>query len=266
MIRILLHMVCTCVDIRKHSLIVFIYILIQYEFVSTTVVNICFISPIYTTHTTVSWPNPKQQRIESYFRSDYDYKMKFEHSACAYLMNCKAHYQCRELGRVDEWSSVNWVSIGSDNGLSPLRRHAITWTNADLLSFGPLRKTVSEIRIEIQNFSVMKMHWNISSAKWRPFCPGGDELIQHVAAAIRSNVLTEGRTAPYHHVTDFRRAYKNYAIIWTKLPPYFYKIALVRKWSSRDLAKKRGTNIKCAIKIWSLSLGHPRAHQYWYQR
>ena len=29
------------------------------------------------------------------------------------------------------YASMNWVSIGSDNGLSPDRRQAITWTNAD---------------------------------------------------------------------------------------------------------------------------------------
>ena len=31
------------------------------------------------------------------------------------------------------YASVNWVSIGSDNSFSPVRRQAITWTNADLM-------------------------------------------------------------------------------------------------------------------------------------
>ena len=48
---------------------------------------------------------------------------------------------------------VNWVSIGSDNGLSPIRRQAITWTNADLLSNGPSGTNVNEIWIEILTFS-----------------------------------------------------------------------------------------------------------------
>ena len=34
----------------------------------------------------------------------------------------------------------------------------------------------SDILIKIQNFSFMKMHMKLSSAKWRPFCSGGDEL------------------------------------------------------------------------------------------
>ena len=31
------------------------------------------------------------------------------------------------------YASVNWATIGSDNGLSPDRRQAIIWTNADIL-------------------------------------------------------------------------------------------------------------------------------------
>ena len=31
-------------------------------------------------------------------------------------------------------------------------------------------------RNTVQTFSLTKMHLKISSAKWRPFCPGGDEL------------------------------------------------------------------------------------------
>ena len=29
------------------------------------------------------------------------------------------------------YKSENWVSIGSDNGLPPVRRQGITWTNID---------------------------------------------------------------------------------------------------------------------------------------
>ena len=32
------------------------------------------------------------------------------------------------------YCSVNWVSIGSGNGLSPLWHQAITWTDVDLLN------------------------------------------------------------------------------------------------------------------------------------
>ena len=50
------------------------------------------------------------------------------------------------------YASVNWVSIDSGNGLSPVRRQALTWINADLQSIGPLETNFSENRIEIQNF------------------------------------------------------------------------------------------------------------------
>ena len=71
---------------------------------------------------------------------------------------------------------VNWVSIGSDNGLLPDRRQAIIWTSAGILLIGSLGTNISEIRIKIQIFSFMKMHLKMSSGKWRPFCPGEDEL------------------------------------------------------------------------------------------
>ena len=73
---------------------------------------------------------------------------------------------------VTHWGRVRHVCvgkltiIGSDNGLSPGRRQAIIWTNAGILLIGPF----SEISIGIQTFSFRKMHFKISSAKWRPFC------------------------------------------------------------------------------------------------
>ena len=60
--------------------------------------------------------------------------------------------------------------IGSDNGLSPGRRQAIIWNNAGLLLIESLGTNFSEISTGIQTFSFKKMHLNMSSAKWRPFC------------------------------------------------------------------------------------------------
>ena len=59
------------------------------------------------------------------------------------------HICVSELGQ--HWSS---------KGLPPVRRQAITWTNADLLSNGPLGTNFSEIRIEIRNILLMKRIWN----------------------------------------------------------------------------------------------------------
>ena len=61
--------------------------------------------------------------------------------------------------------------IGSGNGLSPDRHQAIIWTNTGLLLIGPLGRNFSEIKIEMTIlFSFRKLHFNMSSVKWRPFC------------------------------------------------------------------------------------------------
>ena len=74
------------------------------------------------------------------------------------------------------YASVNWVGIGSGCGLSPVRRHAITRANANLLSIGPSGTNLSEIWIAIQTVSFKKTCLKMSSGKWRPFCSGEDEL------------------------------------------------------------------------------------------
>ena len=74
-----------------------------------------------------------------------------------------------------KWLS-NLTIIGSDNGLSPERRQAITWTNAGLLSMGLLRTYFCEIWIGILSFSFKKMQLKMLSAKMWPFCAGRDEL------------------------------------------------------------------------------------------
>ena len=61
--------------------------------------------------------------------------------------------------------SAAWVSIGSGNGLSLVRRQAITWNNAGLLSIELLGTNFSEFRIRILSFSFKKMHLKLSSAK-----------------------------------------------------------------------------------------------------
>ena len=74
---------------------------------------------------------------------------------------------------------MNQVNVGSDKGLSPIRRQAIIWTNAGLLSIAPLGTNFSEILTKTQNFSFTIMHLKILSVKRRPFCPGKAELIRN---------------------------------------------------------------------------------------
>ena len=75
-------------------------------------------------------------------------------------------------GRVTHICVSNQTIIGSDNGLSLIRRQAIIWTNAGILLIGHLGTNFNEILIEIHTLSLNEMHLNMSSAMWRPFCLG----------------------------------------------------------------------------------------------
>ena len=85
-------------------------------------------------------------------------------------------------GRVTHICVGNLTIIGSDNGLSPGRRQAITWTNVGILLIGPLGTNFSEILSEIHTFSFKKMRLKVSSAKWRPCCLGLNVLKFHSAS------------------------------------------------------------------------------------
>ena len=67
---------------------------------------------------------------------------------------------------------MNWVSIDSDNGLSPIRRQAIIGTNAGLLSIGSLGTNFSDILIQMSNLSFTKMCLKYLLWKSGHFCQG----------------------------------------------------------------------------------------------
>ena len=71
----------------------------------------------------------------------------------------------------------------SDKGLSPARCQAIIYTNAEVLSIGPIGTNFNEILIEIQSLSFKKRYLNMSSGKWRPFCLGLSVLINNAPLA-----------------------------------------------------------------------------------
>ena len=66
----------------------------------------------------------------------------------------------------------NLTILVSDNDLSPSQCQAIIWVNAGILLIGPLGTNFSGILIVIHTFSFKKMHWKMSSGKWRPCCLG----------------------------------------------------------------------------------------------
>ena len=89
------------------------------------------------------------------------------HPKMAGVYHCLTHW-----GRVTYICVSKLTITGSDNGLSPSRRQAIVWTDAGILLIGPLKTNFNEILSKIHTFSFKKMHLNMSSAKWRPFCLG----------------------------------------------------------------------------------------------
>ena len=60
--------------------------------------------------------------------------------------------------------------ICSDNGLSSGRHQAIIWTKTGILLIGPLETNFSEILTKIHTFSFRKIHLEILSSVWQPFC------------------------------------------------------------------------------------------------
>ena len=71
------------------------------------------------------------------------------------------------------------VSIDSDNGLSPIRRQAIIWTNAGLLSIGPLGTNFSEILIKTQHFYSRQCIWKYRLRDGGHFVQGDMSLSTH---------------------------------------------------------------------------------------
>ena len=71
----------------------------------------------------------------------------------------------------DAYICVNKLTIiGSDNGLSPGRRHAIIGANAGMLLIGPLGTKYSGIFMGIDTFPFKKIHLKMSPGKCRSFC------------------------------------------------------------------------------------------------
>ena len=94
------------------------------------------------------------------------------HTPANHLPDCVCCLVFNSLRPKDAYMRGKLPIIGSDNGLSPDRRQAIIWTNAGLLSIGPLWTYFSQHVIKIKQFSLKKMHVKMSSAKWRPSCLG----------------------------------------------------------------------------------------------
>ena len=68
-----------------------------------------------------------------------------------------------------------------DNSLSP---------SAGILLNGPLGTNFNENLIKNHAFSFPKVHYGVSSGKWRPFCPGINVLTVEVSSSISRKILS----------------------------------------------------------------------------
>ena len=110
-------------------------------------------------------------------------------------------------GRVTHICVGNLTIIGSDNGLSPDRRQAITRTNVGILLIGLLWTNFSEMLIEIHIFSFKKIHLKMSSGKWQPFRLGCNALMprhHHVFSLLKINL----KTFVQYHIPDMKHDFK----------------------------------------------------------
>ena len=65
--------------------------------------------------------------------------------------------------------SAIWDIIGSNNGLSPARCQAITWTGAGIVWIALLGTNFSQILIDIENFHSRKCIWKCHLQNLQPF-------------------------------------------------------------------------------------------------
>ena len=98
-----------------------------------------------------------------------------------HLTNPKNAYQLTHWGPVMDICVPTLTIIGSDNGLLPGWRQALIRTNAGILLIWPLGTNFNEMLIEIQTFSLKKIHLKMSSAKCCPFGLGLNVLISTIS-------------------------------------------------------------------------------------
>ena len=178
---------------------------------------------------------------------------------------CTVHWVGHVLthwGRVTHICVSKLTIIGSDNGLSPGRRQAIIWTNARILLIWPLGTNFSGISIDIQTFLFKKIHFKMSSGKWRPFCLGLNVLknVKELYPIQKSNVVVLLKIV---RLSLKPKILHNFKTTWV-----FFKIengpnsgnakrlCAFTKWSTASFCKKVIESISAGsiVKKWMLHL------------
>ena len=139
--------------------------------------------------------------------------------------NSDMWYNLTHWGRVTHICVGNLTIIGSDNGWSPGRRQAITWTNVGILLIGPIGTNFSEMLIEIHTFSFNKIHLKMSSGRWRPFCLGLNVLINEA----NKTCTTAVKCVNSHSILGFLW---RWCVCVSEVWPVFYHVTvIIRAWS-----------------------------------
>ena len=94
----------------------------------------------------------------------------------------------------------------------PGRRQVIIWTNVGLLSIGTLRTNFSEKLSEIYAFSFKKMHFKMSSAKWRQLCFG-----LNVLTVLKCQKAIYQKTFERHSIVRIFRLYLDLRLFITHI-------------------------------------------------
>ena len=96
------------------------------------------------------------------------------------------------------WSLTTHICVNKldnhwfDNGLLPVRRQDIIWTNAGILVIGPTGTKFNETLIQIHTFSFKKMHLKMSSGQWW-WCCLGLIMLTHWSLAAQARVSELGQ-------------------------------------------------------------------------
>ena len=118
------------------------------------------------------------------------------------------------------------VNIGSENGLSPVRRQAITWTNPDSLSVGHVGTIICEILIKIQTSSSKKTYLKMA-AKRQPFYYKFFKLNLHIVILSTCCWSLMSATEPLMTCQDWSRkwldAVRQQAITWVSVDPDLWR-------------------------------------------
>ena len=87
---------------------------------------------------------------------------------------CSGFNELTHWGQVTHICIWNLTIIGLDNDLSPCRRRVIIWTSAGIFVNWTVRYKFQWSR---DTFLLKKMHLEIPSGKWQPFCLGLNVLM-----------------------------------------------------------------------------------------